>query len=795
MGTRTLLAAAGATLALSVATPATAAARPVTGSQGVVISVLSTRADLVSNGEALIDVTVPPANAESPLRLSVDGRDITAQLTLRSGAHHQGLITGLALGDNHLRAALSDGSGATLTITNHPNGGPIFAGPQMQPWSCQPGAIDAQCDQAPTFTYLYQSTDSTKPGFHPYDPANPATDVASTTTDQGVTVPFIVRVETGYQDRDQYSVATLFQPGQSWSALAPQRQFNHKLLITHGASCDLSYATGGAPSTTRYAPSDVAGTGPSALDPQDDGAYHALASGYVVMSTALDNNGHDCDVVVQAESLLMAKEHVVNRYGTLRYTIGTGCSGGSLAQQWIANAYPGIYQGILPTCSFPDTWTSATQVMDYHLLRAYFETPSAWGTGVAWTPSQWAAVEGNQLPVDAVVSDIGFFSAIVPTHACSGLPAQKRYDPVTNPGGARCSIADMAVNVFGQRPSSVWSPVEQKLGHGFAGVPVDNVGVQYGLSALQSAQITPAQFVDLNATIGGLDIDINPSKARIAADQPALANAYRSGMINETNNLDQTAIIDCRGPDPGAAHDSYRAFAVRARLDREHGNHDNQLIWEGPTAIIGDTTCNVTSLQAMDRWLAAVEGDTSTASQAVKIARDKPADLQDQCWNGAGVKLTDGLCPPGVVPVYGTPRTVAGDAITTDANKCRLQPLNRSDYLLPFTDAQWATLQATFPGGVCDYSKPAVARQKTVPWLTYQDAGGRVVYGGTPLGPPPHSLPVGRGGVRPVGVPGGQGGWNGRGDWSAAVDGSDPFAEVRRAFLAALDAVAADYGT
>src|SRR3546814_20197294 len=61
---------------------------------------------------------------------------------------------------------------------------------------------------------------------------------------------------------------------------------------------------------------------------------------------------------------------------------------------------------------------------------------------------------------------------------------------------------------------------------------------------------------------------------------PALANAYRTGLINEANNLDRTAIIDCRGPDPGLFHDAYRAFAVRARLDREPGSHDNQLIWE-----------------------------------------------------------------------------------------------------------------------------------------------------------------------------------------------------------------------
>ena len=272
-------------------------------------------------------------------------------------------------------------------------------------------------------------------------------------------------------------------------------------------------------------------------------------------------------------------------------------------------------------------------------------------------------------------------------------------------------------------------------------MPIDNVGVQYGLSALQGLQITPAQFVDLNAKIGGLDIDINPTAKRIAADEPALANAYRSGMINETNNLDRTAIIDCRGPDPGAAHDSYRAFAIRARLDREHGTHANQLIWEGPAPIVGDTQCADKSLIAMDRWLTAVEKDRSHKPLAQKVIADKPADLGDECFDGNGNKVSDGLCPPGVVPVYGTPRTVAGDAITTDANKCRLKPLRRSDYTLPFTDAKWAKLQKTFPDGVCDFTKPAVDQGPTIPWLTYQNRRGHVIYGGRPLEtPPPHKF-------------------------------------------------------
>jgi hypothetical protein len=457
------------------------------------------------------------------------------------------------------------------------------------------------------------------------------------------------------------------------------------------------------------------------------------------MSTALDNNGHDCNVVTQAESLVMAKEHVIERYGTLRYTIGTGCSGGSLAQQWIANAYPGIYQGILPTCSFPDTWSSATQVMDYHLLRAYFEDPSKWGPGVAWSPTQFGDVEGNLLPLDAIISDIGFFNAIVPTHECGGITNAQRYDPTTHIDGVRCSIADAAINVLGPRLKSVWSANERELGHGFAGVPVDNVGVQYGLDALEKLQITPAQFVDLNRTIGGLDIDIDPTANRIKADEPALRNAYRSGSINETNNLGRTAIIDCRGPDPGAAHDSYRAFAIRARLDRENGTHANQSIWEGPAPIVADTSCALESLKAMDRWLAAVRKDHSHRSLAKKVIADKPADAGDACYDGIGSRLTDGLCPPGIVPVYGTPRTVAGDAITTDDNKCRLAPLNRDEYTLPFTDAQWSELQSIFPTGVCDFSKPGVDQGPTVPWLTYQRANGKVVYGGRPLGKPPRS--------------------------------------------------------
>jgi hypothetical protein len=700
------------------------------GGGAVRVQVLSNRADLLSGDDVLIDVTLPSGVDSHAVTLSLNGNDVSGVFAPMASGALRGLVTGLAEGDNTFSVQFSGGS-ANTTLVNHHNGEAVISGPQLQPWTCPSSAKDALCNQPAAYSYVYISTDPGKSGFQPYDPENPPNDVATTTTDQGVAVPFIVRVEKGYEDRDQYRIAVLYRPDQTWSAAQPQAQFNHKLLITHGASCGVAYGSGSAPSVLSFFGTD-AGVPTDALA---DSVRYALGAGFAVMSTALDNSGHNCNVALQAESLMMAKEHLIETYGTLRYTIGTGCSGGSLAEQQIANAYPGIYQGILPTCSFPDAWSTASQFADYHLLLAYFGDPQRWATGVQWPESAQAAVMGIPSTLNAYVSETAQFHVAVPTDSCYGTTAQNRYDATNNPTGVRCTITDAAINVLGQRPPEVWTAAETAAGHGFSALPVDNVGVQYGLGALQQGAITPEQFLDLNAKIGGLDVDTNPTAGRTAATDASLINAYRSGLINETTNLDQVAIIDCRGPNPGLFHDAYRAFAVRARLEREHGTHANQLIWEGPVILIGDTACNQNSLLAMDRWLAAVEKDNSTIPLAQKLVADKPSDLSDECWNGSGEKTSDELCIKSVVPIYGTPRMVAGDAITTDTNKCQLKLLNRDgDYgSTPLSDAQWTQMQALFPDGVCDFSKPGVDQQPTIPWQTYQDSSDQVIYGGTPL--------------------------------------------------------------
>lgn len=728
-----------------------------------VIKVLANRADLINGPDTLVEVDPPAGVDASALKVSLNGQDVTQAFGLSAQGKFMGLVKGLVVGDNTLSATAPGAATATVTIVDHPQGGPVISGPQLHPWKCEQGAVDAKCDKPATYVYYYKSTDTSKQALQPYDPKNPAKDVATTTTADGVTVPFIVRVETGYQDRDQYSIAVLYQPGQPWSARDPQKQFIHKLVINHGHACGVDYETASAPSVISYNPiNSVGGKIPLASGVISaiggDTAVYALGQGFAIMSTALDISGHNCNLALQAESLMMAKEHLIEKYGTLKYTIGEGCSGGALAMYWIANGYPGIYQGILPTCSFPDAWSTATQFLDYHLLLAYFKNPLlSVDHGGLWTEAAMADVEGSDLTLNSEVSDLAQFSVAVPTSSCGGITSAELYNPLTNPSGTRCDIQDAAINVLGPMPQTTWTKPEREAaavtGHGFAAFPVDNVGVQYGLDSLRRAIITPAMFVDLNKNIGGLDIDTNPIPQRMAATRQSLANAYRSGMINEANNLGNTAVIDCRGPDPGLFHDAYRAFAVRARLDRAYGNHNNQVIWEGGTVIIADTKCALNSFKAMNRWLSAVSKDTSGIPLRRKLTRDKPSDITDECWSGVGTKTSSHLClsvklpglPPGlddvgIVPLYKTPRMIAGDGITTDANKCQLKPLNRHSKaygLIPFTDKQWAEMKQIFPNGVCDYSKPGVEQQPTIAWQTYQNADGDVIYGGKALPPAP----------------------------------------------------------
>lgn len=71
-------------------------------SDSLEIKVLSNRADLVSGGDALVEVVLPTDADPDKVGVDVDGRDVTSDFAVRSNGRFMGLVTGLVEGDNDL---------------------------------------------------------------------------------------------------------------------------------------------------------------------------------------------------------------------------------------------------------------------------------------------------------------------------------------------------------------------------------------------------------------------------------------------------------------------------------------------------------------------------------------------------------------------------------------------------------------------------------------------------------------------------------------------------------------------
>jgi hypothetical protein len=298
-------------------------------------------------------------------------------------------------------------------------------------------------------------------------------------------------------------------------------------------------------------------------------------------------------------------------------------------------------------------------------------------------------------------------------------------------------------NLLGPRPEAAWGPQERAVGRGFAGIPFANTGIQFGLSALRNGLITPQQFVDLNAKIGGLDVDRQRTDERVDGDPAAIANAYRTGLVNEMTNLDEVAIINHGGPDPGIAHDYAHAFWTEERLLADQGHTDNRVMWFGPTPLIGDPHWAGEALLAMDSWLGAVETDDSPAPLAEKIVAQRPADVTDRCVVAELAPACEVEDLQVLQTRLSTPRQEAGGPVANDNVACRLRPFSLDDYgpvAALFTPEQVATLSSLFADGVCDWSVPGRGTGPTETWLRYDGPDGGHAYGGRPLrGVPPES--------------------------------------------------------
>ncbi len=711
MTRRTSWAAAVAALCVGLAAcgggdrPATERAAAAPQARTVELRVLSSPPQWVSGGDARIEVRAAPG-LHDQLELWLNGRRIAPALR-SDGDRLEGVVDGLVVGDNRLevrhRRGQGQGVSASLVLTNHPITGPMFSGPQQQPFVCTtiqggvarqplvdsatpPGyrVTDAQgnvvgysrdCSIEPFVSYWYRRSSGGNLVPLPADGTRPA-DMGTVTLADGRVVDFVVRREVGTINRFLYSFAMLAPFGED-PAKPDLSRWNRKLLYWFQGGVAIGHSQG-----------TVHG---GSLNPD------ILGQGFAIVHSSGNNTGTHYNLNLAGETAMMTKERFVERYGVPLYTVGLGGSGGAIQQYIIAQNHPGVLDGLLPVQSYPDMVTQTIHVGDCELLEHYMDVTDRLNPKWRTTKNRtWLvgfnAEEGFARvndPFVAIKTALGYSSAPGTTEcvpAWRGLtplamnplygqaPNQQFWDPVTDILSIRWTHYDDLRNVYGVDAS------------GAARVTWDNVGVQYGLRSLKEGKITPAEFLHLNWHVGGwkhpsqmvqetypffppgqagnpaeiqkaltipgyfdpwsrknmnLAPDANTPAPRSVGDPDAMRAAYTSGHVF-SGRLDVPAIDHRQYMERELdMHNAHQSFAVRQRVLDRMGHSDNLVIWFTDTIPNTPKASNtLDALAVMDQWLTNIRAHPHRT-----VAQNKPPMAVDACFDRFGAPMASG---PGV---------------------------------------------------------------------------------------------------------------------------------------------------
>ncbi len=698
------------------------------------IEVLSSRPELVTGGDALVRIS----GAEAAPKVTVGAADVSGAFRPDAKGGWVGLVEGLKDGANQL-VAKAGSKEASVTLVSHPLNGTLFAGPQQEPFVCEneshglASPADASCAAPTMVKYFYRDKGGE---WKPFDPkgARP-NDIATTKTSEGKEVPLIVRQEKGVINRSAYLINILHDPAAGPLPTAfggsPGSGWNGKLIYSFGGGVQANYHMGrglGMMTGTdkKFYIEDL---GAGFLD-------YFIARGYAVAAGSLNVMGSNNDDVKSAETVAKIKEHFIEEFGPPLFTIGHGASGGSMQQHMIGNNYPGLLDGIMPARSYPDVMSFLQPLYDCELLEHVFNTSAG-----KWTTEQKGAVAGKYWGY--CVGNGTRYPNARPEFCDATVKDEVANDPKLKAKGVRCTYQDNLVSTFGIDPKT-----------GFARNPFDNVGVQYGLLALNDGKINFDQFIEVNAKAGGLDINGKVVPQRMAGDPVALRRAYESGRVNTGGGgLAATPIVDIRSYVDGAppppfdalkdvdVHDGYHSGVMRARLIKANGNAANQVMItvaslgrvQSDTRTAGSPLTRISgeALAQLDKWLTNIANDKSDLPRAKKVAANKPADFVDACYPtvagprvGVIEKLTDQDRCKKLFPFSGDARLAAGAPASDDVFKCALKPVDAADYKAKPTAEQLAQLHQIFPDGVCDYSKPGVEQARLAgTWVSFKGDG------------------------------------------------------------------------
>ena len=743
------------------------------------IRILSSEPGQVSGGDVRVAIDLPAGHLNSLLLLN---GDLVVSGLSRQGDKVEGLIDGLNPGENSLRVwhfRFHEGrffldNGGAVTLVNHPITGPIFSGPQQQPFVCSvqaefgiqphvdssspPGfrvygeqgevvGYSTNCSIDSFVTYHYRTTGGSWADWP--DNGDMPEDLATTVTIEGEEVDFVVRVERGTINRFIYSYAMLVDPASiggenpDWDT----SRWNGRLLYQFQGGVGIGHTQG------RWAQS-------SAMN------VDALGLGHAVAYSTGNRTGEHYNLQVGGETALMTKEHFIKRYGAPIYTVGLGGSGGGIQQYVYGQNHPGLIDAAIPQRSYPDMVTQTIHVGDCELLEHYMDVTDG-------ANPFWQTTTNRSWLVGLNATDL------------LGNPfrdAQLAFGLGAAPGMTECvpawrGLSPLALNPhFGQaRHAEHWEPLsdifEIEWTHmddlrniygvdegGFARRAVDNVGVQYGLRAFVEGAIDAEQFIHLNWHAGGwkpsaetvqegfpflgdptpdnfdpwsrrnmMLSDGQSPAPRHEGNLEAIAALYSSGMVFR-GQID-IPVLDIRDwLEPILdMHNSHQSFAVRQRILNEMGQADHHLVWFAgigdPPFQIGQWNMTLLALEVIDEWMLNILDNPEAGlvanrpDEAVDACFDEVGNViaaGDDVWSGILDEDSAGPCTQAF-PTFTTSRIEAGGPITGDVFKCQLKSLDTALADGTYgghvlTAEQVDLLHQIFPDGVCDYSQPDAGR-------------------------------------------------------------------------------------
>ena len=723
----------------------------------VTLNVLSSEKHQISGGEARIQVVMPDKMSSEYLTVQLNGTDVKSALVEDLDAHTlTGVIEGLDEGENTLQVGSasedSDITPLSVVLTNHPLSGPIFSGPQQQPFYCNSDHMtdmglaepDDNCmtDIVVSFKYL-----TTQGAWADYTQGMERPENMSTTvTSDGKELDFIVRWERGTINRFMFSIATLSSGSQDLN-VPDLESWNKKLLF---------YFQGGV----------AIGHGQGVFSSRRALYVEGLKRGYAVAFSSGTATKTHYNIQLAGETALMLKERFITEYAVPEYTVAVGQSGGAVQQYLFSQNHKGLLDAIIPAFSYPDMLTQTIHAGDCNLIERWIDFTIMANPESHWKDwTQRTLLEGMNANNDVIGKWFNY-----------GLAPQE-----LQPGASECtenwnSLAALVYNpLYGtvddisaeDQANTEWTHFADAINvygvadDDYANRTWDNVGVQYGLKALTDKTITAEEFLDLNFNAGtwkqeahmiqegcpvieafcsGFDYEqsiypeqIDPWSARnlelsdgtnpaprATADTGAIESAINAGFIN-TGDI-QIPTIDLRVnlEHELDMHNTIQSFVTRQRLINFDGDASNQVIWFYDPDLSGDEDHYdgmPEALDVMDDWMSniAANPEKSISANKPELAKDSCFDAEgvlvaagDDVWNG----ILDESQEKGVCTernkTYTNSRMVAGAPLSNDVFKCGLQPITTAldsglyGEWVP-TDEQLVTLKSIFPEGVCKF--------------------------------------------------------------------------------------------